>query len=181
MGGGWMRKRIVLFGASGFVGGAVRAALSADHDVIGVVAPRLSTQARDCGALLAEVPDLELPAGTATALAGADVVINAAGDPDASSLDEGRLSGANALLPALVLEHARRAGARRLEHVSSAGVQNDKPLLEHSEEMERRTSTWCAIARPPCTQPGVESRGWSQRSRSRRWPPSHTQGTSPRR
>jgi len=130
-----MRKRIVLFGATGFVGDAVRTALSADHDVIGVVAPRLSTQARDCGSLLAEARGLELPADTANALSGADVVINAAGDPDASSLDEGRLYGANALLPALVLEHARRAGVRRLVHVSSAVVQNDKPLLDDSEEM----------------------------------------------
>jgi len=130
-----MRKRVVLFGASGFVGSAVRAALDNDHDVIGVQAPRLSTDARDTATLVAEARSFDRMQALVDAVSGADVIVNAAGDPDASSHDENGLYGANALLPALVLECAQRAGVPRLVHVSSAVVQNDKPLLDDTEDL----------------------------------------------
>jgi len=130
-----MRKRVVLFGASGFVGSAVQSELSNDHEVIRAVAPRCSTRARDCASILSEARDHKLLPELVTTVSGADVIINAAGDPDASSRDDDRLFGANALLPALVVECASRAGVPRLVHVSSAVVQNDKPLLDDSEDL----------------------------------------------
>src|SRR5690606_19263259 len=52
-----------------------------------------------------------------------------------SSLDEDALYGANALLPALLLVAAERAGVRRFVHISSAVVQNDKPVLDSTEDL----------------------------------------------
>lgn len=127
--------RVALLGASGFVGGAVRTALGPRAEVVVVPSPRLSSTARTAGEVFAVVADHPDVAALAEAFAGADVVVNAAGNPDASSLDEDALFGANALLPALVVEAAARAGVRRVVHVSSAVVQNDKPVLDDSEDL----------------------------------------------
>jgi len=127
--------RIVLVGASGFVGSAVAEVLRPRCDLVTVEAPRVRTSARTTRSLLAEVERYaDLPA-LVQAVRGADVVVNAAGDPDASSQDEDGLFGANALLPALLLHVAEVAGVRRFVHVSSAVVQNDKSTLDSSEEM----------------------------------------------
>lgn len=129
-----MRHDAVVLGASGFVGSAVVEALSAHH-VRAAPSPRLTTSARTVEALVDAArrhPDLDV---LVEHFRGADVVVNAAGDPDASSLDVDALYGANALLPALVLAAARAAGIRRLVHVSSAVVQNDRPVLDSSEEV----------------------------------------------
>ena len=153
-------KRVVLIGASGFVGSAVDSALRADHDVIVVKAPRLTTSSRETADLQREASSSPLVSGLAEAMAGADALVNAAGHPDASSLDEDRLFGANALLPAVLLEAARQAGVRRMVHVSSAVVQNDKPLLDASEDV-RPFSPYSAskvageqVLRDPAGSPG---------------------------
>lgn len=124
-----------MFGGSGFVGSAVVCALG-DVDVATLRTPRLSTSARS----LKELVDIarssgDLVADLAHSLDGVDVVVNAAGDPDASSLDEDSLFGANALVPGVLLLAARRAGVRRFVHVSSAVVQNDKKVLDASEDL----------------------------------------------
>lgn len=68
----------------------------------------------------------------AAALAGVDVVINAAGlaTPDAAGTSE--LYGANALLPAVVVEASRRAGVARVIHLSSAAVQGRREVLDET-------------------------------------------------
>jgi nucleoside-diphosphate-sugar epimerase len=63
-------------------------------------------------------------------LDGMDAVVNAAGDPDASSLDSRRLLAANALVPGLLCSVSRRADVPRFVHVSSAVVQNDADVLD---------------------------------------------------
>ena len=63
-------------------------------------------------------------------------MINAAGDPDASSWEADRLFGANALLPLVIHEAARAAGVARFVHISSAVVQNDREVLDESETMD---------------------------------------------
>src|SRR4051812_33976960 len=95
--------KIAVLGGSGFVGSAVLRAIEGTA----VPAPRLSTDAREVDALL-----LEAAAHTLD-LTGYDVVVNAAGDPDASSTDLDRLVGANALLPVVALRAAEKAGVRR--------------------------------------------------------------------
>lgn len=124
--------RAAVVGASGFVGRAVRQALqSAGHEVVAVRAPRVRLPDADPTCLLAEAARrTDLTAQLANALRGCDVVVNAAGDPDASCLDAARLNGANALVPALVARAAHAAGVDRLVHVSSAVVQADRDRLD---------------------------------------------------
>lgn len=129
-----LRKRVALFGGTGFVGSAVREALSRDNDVVIIPTPRLTTKARTVEQLIATADAVPALSELVRALAGMDVVVNAAGDPDASSLDLDRLFGANALLPRVLLLAAAGAGVQRMIHISSAVVQNDKPMLDASEE-----------------------------------------------
>lgn len=62
-------------------------------------------------------------------LAGLDVVVIAAGAAAPDSTDAALLAGANTLLPWVVLDCARRAGATRVVHVSSAAVEGSTALL----------------------------------------------------
>ncbi|GAA1913577.1 NAD-dependent epimerase/dehydratase family protein [Nocardioides hwasunensis] len=132
------RRSVALLGGSGFVGSAVAEVLDTrDCDVVRVVAPRLTTKARSIVELTAEIDRVsEAVAKLADELRGCDVVVNAAGDPDASSLEADSLFGANALLPYVVLTAAREAGVSRFVHVSSAVVQNDREVLDESESMD---------------------------------------------
>ncbi|WP_162598607.1 NAD-dependent epimerase/dehydratase family protein [Nocardioides gilvus] len=130
-----MTDRIVLFGASGFVGSAVANALASTAEVVAVPAPRLTSTARTAGEIRAEGSRSPEHDRLVQLLTGVTTVVNAAGDPDASSLDENGLFGANALLPAVLLAAARDAGVGRFVQISSAVVQNDKPVLDSSEDL----------------------------------------------
>lgn len=123
-------------GASGFVGSAVTGAVrTRGSSCTGVRAPRLAPveplAARSAIAGLTSVVD-EL----AATFLGLDAVVNAAGDPDASSQDAAALVAANAVLPVLVARAAAAAGVRRVVHVSSAVVQGRRPVLDDSEDTE---------------------------------------------
>lgn len=130
------RSRVALVGATGFVGSAVAEALAPTSDVVCVRSPRLTSSARTldevrCAAAAEEAVRSDL----VRQFAGIDVVVNAAGNPDASSLDLDVLYGANAVLPAVLLDAAVEAGVPRFVHVSSAVVQNDRRVLDASEDM----------------------------------------------
>ncbi|MBB6628487.1 NAD(P)-dependent oxidoreductase [Nocardioides sp. KIGAM211] len=130
------RSRVVLVGATGFVGSAVAEALAATGEVVPVPSPRLTSTARTVDDVLrAAAEQGDVHADLVRRFAGADAVVNAAGNPDASSLDLDVLYGANALLPAVLLAAAAEAGAPRFVHVSSAVVQNDHPVLDDSEDV----------------------------------------------
>lgn len=124
--------RAAVLGAGGFVGTATTQALKAGgHEVVVVPAPRVATLDTDASALRAQAAQLvDRTPDLVESLRGCHVVINAAGDPDASSVDRATLFGANALVPAVVLEAARRAGVARMVHVSSAVVQADLATLD---------------------------------------------------
>lgn len=132
-----MTTRIALFGATGFMGAAVGEALAGRPDikVEPIPTPRLTTTARTVNELTDDGRRQTHLVELSDRLRGIDVVVNAAGDPDASSLDKDTLFGANALLPALLVEAAHRGGVRRFVHVSSAVVQNDKAVLDSGEDV----------------------------------------------
>ena len=69
---------------------------------------------------------------TAAQLPAASAVVNAAGDPDASSVDALALDAANGWLPVLLAAAAARAGVPRFVHVSSAVVQGRRPVLDET-------------------------------------------------
>ncbi|WP_426565245.1 NAD-dependent epimerase/dehydratase family protein [Angustibacter sp. McL0619] len=124
--------KVVVVG-TGFVGSAVLVdLLAAGVQACAVHAPRLTAaqcaQGPELPKLLAEV--LSGP------FAGADVVVNAAGDPDASSGDEAALDAANGWLPVVIAVAARRVGVRRVVHVSSAVVQGRRAVLDETAETE---------------------------------------------
>lgn len=124
--------KVAVLGASGFVGSAVAEALSRRGAVVHAVrAPRLQAPVP---VTTTDMPQAfrEAVVQLAAACAGADVVVNCAGDPDAGSQDLGALYGANAVLPGVAGAAARTAGARRYVHVSSAVVQGRAPRLDDS-------------------------------------------------
>ncbi|WP_392544717.1 NAD-dependent epimerase/dehydratase family protein [Oryzobacter telluris] len=119
--------RIVVVGASGFVGSHAATEFERQgHEVTRVRAPRLT----------GESVTADVTRELAGVLGGHDVVVNCAGDPDASSADEVRLHWANAVLPGLVGEAAHLAGVERFVHVSSAVVQGRRPVLDSSDHLD---------------------------------------------
>ena len=127
-----------VLGASGFIGSSLQAVLTrAGITVRFVKAPRLSAQSADAAGILAEAAELQdVRQDLAGELAGADVVINAAGLATPTGADSPDLRGANALLPVLIADAAEAAGARRFVHLSSAAVQGHRPVLDESTEVE---------------------------------------------
>ena len=126
--------RIAVVGASGFVGSAVaEAARRAGHTVIPLRAPRLA-------------PGTELRGPTrdlAAQVADVDVVVNCAGNPDASASSLEDLHMVNSVLPGVIGSAARVAGVPRYVHVSSAVVQGRREILDSSRE----TDAFSAYAR----------------------------------
>lgn len=127
-----------VLGASGFIGSSLQAVLTrAGITVRFVKAPRLNAQSTDASGILAEAARLQdIRQDLAGELAGADVVINAAGLATPTGADSPVLRGANALLPVLVADAADAAGARRFIHLSSAAVQGHRPLLDETDQVE---------------------------------------------
>lgn len=123
-------------GANGFVGGAVIGALTARGVTCsGVRAPRLAP-VEPRGTRLAIAGLTSVVDELANSFMGLDAVVNAAGDPDASSRDTAALVAANAVLPLLLARAAAAAGVRRFVHISSAVVQGRRPVLDESEDIE---------------------------------------------
>ena len=134
-------SRAVVVGASGFVGSHVCEALEARGvEVVRVPAPRLAPMsAGEAEAFVEGFETADAASGFAELLGsfrGADAVINAAGDPDASSRDGAALIAANGALPGLLGRLAEAAGVRRFVHVSSAVVQGRRPVLDASDEFD---------------------------------------------
>lgn len=137
--------KVGVLGASGFVGAAVAEALcQSGIAVLDVAAPRISAR---CGTtpdswLANEAPGSAM-AELEHSLAGADAVVNCAGLATPGAPASAALYGANAVLPSVVHEAARRLGIPRMVHLSSAAVQGDRPILDETEE------------RTPCTPYGA--------------------------
>ncbi|WP_104179009.1 NAD(P)-dependent oxidoreductase [Arthrobacter sp. B0490] len=123
----------LVLGGSGFVGSSVLRALhAAGIDARPLSAPRLTTSARTPDALLEEAGHTDV-SGLVAAIGRQDVVVNAAGLATPSAPEDGDLSGANALLPAVLARAAAAAGAARLIHLSSAAVQGRTDWLDETD------------------------------------------------
>lgn len=134
----WAPKRWAVLGASGFIGRAVVEHLERQgYEVVQLKAPRLTLDpAISDGVVVAELAEhAPETARLAESLRGIDVVVNAAGlaTPDGSASPE--LYGANALLPAVLVCAANRAGVGRVIHLSSAAVQGDRAVLDATPEV----------------------------------------------
>lgn len=130
--------RVIVVGASGFIGShVVRAMRDPGAEVVGLIAPRIRCQAQDAREVMqALAGQRHLADSLVSSFRGADAVVNAAGLAAASSRETDLLMGANALLPAVILEAARRADVGRVLHVSSAGVQGRRPCLDETANLE---------------------------------------------
>lgn len=124
---------VVVLGGSGFVGSHVRDALiKGGHEVRVLPAPRIDKAHVGCDASIPR----ELVDEYSSLFAGADAVVNCAGNPDASERDLNALLAANAISPAVVGQAAKMAQVGRLIHVSSAVVQGRRNTLDEGEETE---------------------------------------------
>ena len=122
--------RVAVIGASGFVGSAATRALEQKgFPVKRVRAPRVPGMKPAEAVSYIESAPLEL-ADLAAQLQDIDIVVNAAGVPDATSTDFAALVAANGVLPGLIAAACVRAGVGRLVHVSSAAVQGRLPMLD---------------------------------------------------
>ena len=130
-----MAQQWKVLGASGFVGSAITARLGAlGIPVTPIEAPRLGSHALYSEDIITEARRLEGIIDTlAEAIAGSDVVVNAAGLAAPNMQDQYALVGANALLPAVLAIAAQRTGVKRIIHLSSAAVQGAKDTLDASE------------------------------------------------
>jgi dTDP-4-dehydrorhamnose reductase len=137
------RRRVLVVGARGFIGGAVFDVLiDQGHEVSTMRGPRLpSTPASAAESFIATsalIDDLR------EEFAGVDAVVNAAGNPDASETDGGALVSPNGILPGLLAAACQEAEpSPRLVHVSSAVVQGRAPVLDAS----RKTDGFSVYAR----------------------------------
>lgn len=130
----------VVLGASGFVGSACVAELRGRGIVVReVAAPRLSLAESNASTVLAEASG---PGETVAAardelvrqLAGATVVVNAAGLATPGDPGSDELTGANALLPVVLAIAAAEVGVPRLIHLSSAAVQGHRLELDETAD-----------------------------------------------
>jgi dihydroflavonol-4-reductase len=131
--------RVLLIGATGFLGRHVAAALcEAGYDVVSMQRRR-SSSPPPSGVMLVE-GDLEDPGSLARALDGFELVVHAAGFVSNAARDRRRLFDVNAAGASNLLDAAAAAGLRRLVFTSStsavAALHEDRPDLALDEDAE---------------------------------------------
>lgn len=111
------RLRVVVTGASGFLGRHLTPALAEQHEVVAL--SRRGTATGDVRGVKGDILD---PASLDAAFTGADVVVHAAGQVSHSPELAMRLHTVHVDGTREVLAAARRAGVRRVVHISTSGT-----------------------------------------------------------
>ncbi|WP_330476575.1 NAD-dependent epimerase/dehydratase family protein [Terrabacter sp. C0L_2] len=126
---------VAVVGASGFIGRAVVSDLeAAGQEVRRISGLRVSGEIDP--RTMSVFGDPKSRGAIRDAIEGCHCVINAAGDPNASSTDQTALLQANALLPGLLAEAVSDVPGARFVHVSSAVVQGRAAMLTDSDEFD---------------------------------------------
>lgn len=120
-------RQVTVFGASGFVGKAIVRALARQGYLIRAACRRTELAepvrtAGEVGQVMLVRANVRFPASVASAVAGSQAVVNAAGIPfqrGKQRYDNVHAGGARA-----IAEAARAAGAERLVHISGLGADN---------------------------------------------------------
>lgn len=132
------RRRVLVTGATGFVGGAIARRLRAAGHIVRIAVRSASAEraglAKDGFESIA-IGDLAGPIDWAAALDGVDIVVHAAGlAHQPRSVDDGAMNRINADATARLALAARQAGVRRLLFISSiraiAGPHSKQPLTD---------------------------------------------------
>lgn len=120
---------VAILGGTGFIGSSIAAAAQdRGHSALIVRAPRYDSRNVRLSELDAFLSG-RIADQIASEIAGADVLINAAGVADATAKVAADLLFPNAYLPRLAQVAADRAGCARYVHISSAGVQGRLRVL----------------------------------------------------
>lgn len=165
------RRRVLVVGGSGFVGSAVvEAVRGLGHDAVAYHAPRLPPM--DPTFARTVIRDSPHVLRCADDMTGFDAVVNAAGIAEATEVDAGILTAANAVLPGVLgAAVAACASPLRFVHVSSAAAQgriaqlDDGPAkngfsaYSRSKALGERlaielTAGRCVLYRPPGVHAG---------------------------
>jgi nucleoside-diphosphate-sugar epimerase len=125
-------KRIVVFGATGFVGAeVVRALRNRGVSVSPMTTPRLPPVRADQAENFLQHFSDDIGA-LAQRLLKTDCVVNSAGVAEAANTDEGSLTAANGLVPGYLAMAAFMASVPRFVQVSTAAVQGRTEVLDSS-------------------------------------------------
>ena len=126
-------KSAAVIGGTGFVGKSIVRGLERRGWNVRVInAPRLHFSEMTSESALPHDAFISETRSLSQQLQGCEAVINAAGDPNASSSDLNSLMGPNAALPVVIKRAAEIAQVERFVHVSSSVVQGDCAILDSS-------------------------------------------------
>ncbi|MET4801656.1 NAD-dependent epimerase/dehydratase family protein [Bradyrhizobium sp. LB11.1] len=118
-----MSLRILVTGASGFIGSALTGALANDGHFVRAASRKPPVLTNVLGSEWAALPDLEREVDWAPLLNGIDIVIHLAAIAHRTHIDSGQYARANRVATAHLLRACAQRGIKRLIFMSSIGAQ----------------------------------------------------------
>ncbi|MBR0688851.1 NAD-dependent epimerase/dehydratase family protein [Bradyrhizobium manausense] len=118
-----MSLRILVTGASGFIGSAVTNALANDGHLVRAASRKPTDLSNAPGSEWAELPDLEREMDWTPLLDGIDVVIHLAAIAHRTHIDSGQYTRANRVATTHLVQACAQRGIKRIIFMSSIGAQ----------------------------------------------------------